>query len=191
MVRLIGRAFAFILLVVGSAALGADPIKDMAVQSLGRPGPQPIPGWHFHSVDLNTGVGGDYIYAGWQRGADDPVTEIDFEAFTESQGSNPRDGWEWSPVDLNAGAGGRWIYMFWKRGGTAPVYNVTFIVTSQSSPFDIPGYKAIHVDLNKGSGGPYIWAYYSTDPDTAELVGGSQKAVELRSGSKLLYTVEE
>lgn len=44
-----------------------------------------------------------------RRGAEYPVTRIDFEAFGEAQGFNLRSEWEWSPVNLNGGAGGRWI----------------------------------------------------------------------------------
>ena len=116
------------------------------------------------------------------------MTQIDFEAFGEAQGSNPRPEWEWSPVDLNGGAGGRWIYMFWKRGGAKPVFNVTFIVTDSSSPFEIPGYTAINVDLNAGSGGPFIWGYYTTDPDNSFIkVNDRGKTIEVRAGNKLLH----
>ena len=84
----------------------ADPIKELAVQSLGQPGPQPVPGFEFNPVDLNKGVGGNFIYIGWQRGPvnDNPVTQIDFEAFREIQNVNPRGDWEWNQLDLNAGA---------------------------------------------------------------------------------------
>jgi hypothetical protein len=184
--RFLGAILALAAICIPGGTSAADPIKDMAVQSLGRSGPQPIPGWEFHSVDLNSGVGGDYIYAGWQRGTDNPVTQVDFEAFGEAQGVNPRADWEWSPVDLNGGAGGRWIYMFWKRGGASPVYNIAFIVTDSSTPFAIPGYTAINVDLNAGSGGPYIWGYYTADPNNSTFTGGGRgKTIELRAGNTL------
>ena len=71
----------------------------MAVQALGHPGPQPVPGFEFNPVDLNKGVGGNFIYIGWQCGPvnDKPVTQIDFEAFREIQNVNPRGDWEWNP----------------------------------------------------------------------------------------------
>jgi hypothetical protein len=145
----------------------ADPIKELTVQSLGRQGPQPVPGFEFSPIDLNKGVGGDFIYIGWQRGPvnDNPVTQIDFEAFREIQNDNPRGDWEWNPIDLNAGAGGRFIYLFWKKGGATPVYNISFFVSPANTPPPIAGYTAINVDLNAGAGGPYVWGYYTTNPD--------------------------
>jgi hypothetical protein len=144
-----------------------DPIKELAVQSLNQPGPQPAPGFEYNPLDLNKGLGGNFIYIGWQRGAvnDNPVTQIDFEAFGEIQNVNPRGDWEWNPLDLKAGAGGKFIYVFWKRGGATPVYNIALIVTPSNTPPPIAGYTPIYVDLNAGAGGPYIWAYYTTKPD--------------------------
>lgn len=166
-------------------ALAADPITRFGVQDLSRPGPTPVAGWYFHPIDLNTGVGGDYIYAGWHRGSGRAVTHVRFRTFSDGQNTNPfGPEWEWSPVDLNRRAGGKYIYMFWKRSpGSAPVYNMTFMVTSANSPPPLSGYQAIAVDLNAGAGGPYIWPYVTYDSSNADE---RSKSLELRGDGEML-----
>jgi hypothetical protein len=155
------------LTMLASTLHGSDPITELAVQDLSRPGPLPVPGWYFNPVDLNSGVGGDFIYAGWRRGTGAPITHLSFGLFNEGHSQNPwaSSGWSWNPVDLNKGAGGRYIYMFWKSvpAGYRPIYDIAFTVTSSSSPPPLPGYDPIGVDLNAGAGGPYIFAYVSYD----------------------------
>ncbi|WP_156438175.1 MULTISPECIES: hypothetical protein [Burkholderia] len=140
-----------------------SPINALTTQAGSTPGPQYQPPWDFISVDTNTGVGGQYIYLGYQCGDSNPVTSLNFVAYDQAQ-SNPPSGWNWSPQDLNAGAGGKYIYMTWKNGeaGKKPITAIMLLVIDSSSPPAIEGYTAIHQDLNQGAGGPYIWPYYST-----------------------------
>jgi len=162
----------------------AQPIVNLTVQDLQSRGPKPVAGWTFSPVDLNTGVGGDYIYVGWQRGTSKPITRLSFGAYNRSQQGNPAPNWEWNPTDLNRGAGGQYIYMFWKRDpGFQPIYGITFIVTPQSSPPPVPGYQAINLDLNRGAGGPYIWAYVTHQRSLSHKFA-ARSAIK-RSGKKL------
>ncbi|MGV1833429.1 hypothetical protein ACQZ6C_01615 [Rhizobium rhizogenes] len=126
-------------------------------------GPKYQPPWDFIPVDTNTGVGGKYIYIGYQRGSNNALTSLNFVAYDQAQ-SNPPSGWSWTGQDLKQGAGGKFIYMIWKNGesGKKPITAITLLVTNQSSPPAIEGYQAINQDLNQGAGGPYIWPYYST-----------------------------
>ena len=98
------------------ARAAALPFTNLTIQSIGRAGPLPISGWEFTPVDLNSGVGGNYIYAGWQRGDEPPITRIGFASFSQAQQDNPYPDWEWNANDLNRGAGGRFIYMFGSSG---------------------------------------------------------------------------
>lgn len=141
----------------------ASPINALKTQCDNSPGPLYERGWDFYPVDTNTGVGGKFIYIGFQTGDTNPVTSLDFKAYGSAQ-ANPPPGWSWSPQDLKEGAGGKYIYMMWQNGeaGKAPILSILLIVTSDSHQADIPGYIAIHQDLNQGAGGPYIWPYYST-----------------------------
>ncbi|WP_246791858.1 hypothetical protein [Burkholderia perseverans] len=135
----------------------------LTTQAGNTPGPQYQPPWDFNTVDTNTGVGGEYIYIGYQYGDSDPVTSLNFVAYDHAQ-SNPPSGWNWSSQDLKAGAGGKYIYMTWKNGeaGKKPITAIMLLVINSSSPPPIEGYISIHQDLNQGAGGPYIWPYYST-----------------------------
>lgn len=158
-----------------------SPINNLTIQSIWERGPRSIQGWYFNPVDLNTGVGGAYIYAGWQRGNNHPITSLGFGTYSTSQQDNPWPGWNWNMNDLNRGAGGRFIYMFWRSNpGYRPIYNITFLVTGLSSPPSIPGYQAISVDLNMGSDGPYIWPYvtYSSNLGSDAAI----KGFDLREG---------
>ncbi|MFA8393293.1 hypothetical protein ACEPUD_24570 [Burkholderia ubonensis] len=140
-----------------------SPINALTTQAGSTPGPQYQPPWDFLTVDTNTGVGGQYIYIGYQCGDGNPVTSLNFVAYDQAQ-SNPPSGWSWSSQDLNAGAGGKYIYMTWKNGeaNKKPITAIMLLVIDSSSPPAIEGYTAIHQDLNQGAGGPYIWPYYST-----------------------------
>ncbi|AYG66284.1 MULTISPECIES: hypothetical protein [unclassified Rhizobium] len=125
-------------------------------------GPKYQPPWDFIPVDTNTGVGGKYIYIGYQRGSNNPVTSLNFVAYDQAQ-SNPPSGWSWTGQDLKQGAGGKFIYMIWKSGeARSPITAITLLVTNQSSPPSIQGYESIRQDLNQGAGGPFIWPYFST-----------------------------
>lgn len=139
------------------------PINSLTTQVDSTAGPKYQPPWDFIPVDTNTGVGGDYIYIGYQCGGNDPVTSLNFVAYDHGQ-SNPPSGWNWNGQDLKQGAGGKYIYMVWKNGETnkEPITAITLLVTDQSSPPAIKGYESIGQDLNQGAGGPYIWPYFST-----------------------------
>lgn len=141
----------------------ATPINNLTNQVDSSPGPMSQPPWSFLPTDTNTGVGGKYIYVGYTLGNDNPVTSINFVAYSQAQ-ANPPSGWSWTGQDLKEGAGGKYIYMVWKNGqpGVPPITALMLLVTNQSSPPQIAGYTAIEQDLNQGAGGPYIWPYYST-----------------------------
>ncbi|UWU25677.1 hypothetical protein N2601_30045 (plasmid) [Rhizobium sp. CB3060] len=141
----------------------ATPIQQLTNQVDDNPGPRYQPPWEFLSIDTNTGVGGKYIYIGYMLGQENPVTSVDFVAYSQAQ-ANPPSGWSWTGQDLKQGAGGKFIYMVWKNGepGKQPITALQLLVTGQSSPPHIAGYQAINQDLNQGAGGPYIWPYYST-----------------------------
>jgi len=138
-------------------------INGFSVQQLNHKGPKQQIGWQFSEIDLNEGIGGDYIYVGFSRG-EDPVTNLNFVSYSRPQ-ENPPEGWLWpGPYDLNKGAGGKYIYLAYQKGGKNPIYNIHFVSTYQSKPPVVPGYTAIQTDLNEGAGGPYIWGYYTTAP---------------------------
>ncbi|MGC1304097.1 MAG: hypothetical protein WA840_17155 [Caulobacteraceae bacterium] len=139
------------------------PINQLMNQVDDSSGPKYQEPWRFLPTDTNTGVGGKYIYIGYQLGANNPVTSINFYAYDDRQ-SNPPVGWNWTGQDLKQGAGGKYIYMVWKNGepNVPPITAITLLVTKDSSPPPISGYEAIRQDLNQGAGGPYIWPYYST-----------------------------
>jgi hypothetical protein len=148
----------------------ATPINNLKTQCDNSAGPLYEAGWDFYSVDTNTGVGGKFIYIGYQLGDATPVTSLDFKAYSDAQ-SSPPAGWSWSSQDLKEGAGGKFIYMLWKNDEAekAPILSVLLVVTPLSEQPTIPGYIAIHQDLNQGAGGPFIWPYYSTTvPFTAK-----------------------
>jgi hypothetical protein len=137
-------------------------ITNLKTQVDANKGPLDEPGWHFNHTDLNSGVGGKFIYTGFQRGESPPVTSLYYAAFDTSQ-SNPLAGWQWDGVDLNTGAGGKFIYMFWKTGEQrSPITSINYVVTSNSSPPYLQNYIPVGCDLNEGAGGPFIWGYYST-----------------------------
>ena len=138
------------------------PLNALKVQCASSVGPLYERGWDFYFDDLNKGVGGKYIYVGYKRGMDRPVTSINFKAFDKAQ-SEPEQGWEWSPEDLSKGAGGKYIYMYWKRGepGRKPIVDLMFQTVRNGTPAKILGWRQVGPDLNRGSGGPYIWAYYT------------------------------
>lgn len=150
----------------GEIKMTCLPFNELTVLDLTEKGPTNVPGWTFNSTDLNSGVGGDFIYVGYETGDDNPITSITFKSYDQSQQDNPMKtaDWEWNPIDLNRNAGGKFIYMFWKvnEPGNSPICNLIFTVSDQSSPYNIPGYVGINQDLNEGAGGPYIFAYYST-----------------------------
>ncbi len=138
-------------------------ITALTTQAGSTPGPHYQPPWDFITTDTNSGVGGEYIYIGYQRGDQHPITSLNFVAYDKAQ-SNPPEGWEWSPQDLKAGAGGKFIYMTWKanEANKKPITAIMLLVINASSPPEIDGYTSIHQDLNQGAGGPFIWPYYST-----------------------------
>jgi hypothetical protein len=144
------------------------PINQLMNQVDDSSGPKYQPPWSFLPTDTNTGVGGKYIYIGYQLGDRDPVTAIDFLAYGNAQ-ANPPPGWNWTGQDLKQGAGGKYIYMVWKNEpGKPPITALTLLVTKDSSPPPISGYEAIRQDLNQGAGGPYIWPYFSMTASMAE-----------------------
>ena len=139
------------------------PFNNLMVQDLTEKGPVPLECWNIIPTDLNSGVGGDFIYVGYQTGDDNPITSITFKSYSQSQKTNPMPEWQWYPCDLNNGAGGDYIYMFWMQNekDKDPITNLMFLVIEQSEPPIISGYTSIKEDLNNGAGGPYIFAYYS------------------------------
>ncbi|MCG7564195.1 MULTISPECIES: hypothetical protein [Pseudoalteromonas] len=136
-------------------------ISNLKIQKDTTIGPLFEKGWDFFTTDLNQGVGGDFLYVGYQQLPDQAVTAINFIAYDSPQ-ENSIPGWEWSPIDLNSGAGGKYIYMYWQIDGEGPaITDLLFLPTDQNEPYKIDGYTHVGVDLNEGAGGPYIWAYYS------------------------------
>jgi hypothetical protein len=137
-------------------------LTNLTVQVDGERGPFYQPGWDFYLTDLNSTVGGKYIYIGYQTNGSQPITNVNFIAYSSAQ-ANSIPGWNWSPADLNSGAGGKYIYMYWNYDvGQPPIQSLAFVVTNQSVPPQIPGFQHVGCDLNEGAGGDYIWAYYST-----------------------------
>lgn len=147
-------------------------ITNLMTQLDNAKGPISQDGWNFIPVDLNSGVGGAYIYTGYQLGgAGDAITAINYIAY-DTQQDNPPVGWQWDGVDLNSGAGGKYIYMVWQTGGATPITSLMYQVTHNNEPPYEANYTPVGCDLNEGAGGPYIWGYYST---TVAAVPMSQK----------------
>lgn len=137
-------------------------LTNLMVQAIDNQGPNYVKGWDFFPTDLNSGVGGKFIYVGYQTGDQNPVTSITFKSFDDAQ-EKSMEGWQWSGQDLNQGAGGAYIYMYWKTGelDVPAIKDLLFLVISNDTPPSIDGWISIRQDLNQGAGGPYIWPYYS------------------------------
>ncbi|MFF3547337.1 hypothetical protein ACFYXD_36585 [Streptomyces platensis] len=118
------------------------------------------PGWTKINVDLNEGVGGEYLYFAYEKdGTDRPITDIYF-LIGQDQPTPP--GYEKIDVDLNRGAGGAYIYATFTRAPGDPIQELTAISSNDPSANPPNGFKRIDVDLNTGAGGKYIYLCYRT-----------------------------
>ncbi|WP_125564288.1 hypothetical protein [Pseudoalteromonas rubra] len=96
------------------------------------------------TADLDQGVGGDYIYSGYQQLPGQSVTVILVKAYDSPQ-KNSISGWEWSPIDLNSGAKGKYIYMYWQIDGQDPaITELLFLPTDHNEPTKL---IAIHTQV--------------------------------------------
>ncbi|RUS26299.1 hypothetical protein BC938DRAFT_470960 [Jimgerdemannia flammicorona] len=94
-----------------------DPVTSLDFLIQDNEGPRIPHGWTSDYTDLNTGVGGKYIYLIWRTGeaGERPITAI---AFRSSKGSNPPDIHGFTAVhkDLCSRAGGSYMWGYYHRG---------------------------------------------------------------------------
>lgn len=138
------------------------------------------PGWQRIEVDLNRGVGGDFLYIIYRReiGAS-PLRDL---MVVKGQHAAPPAGYVKIPIDLNKGAGGDWLFLCYSRAGSNPPIVALDVVAGSSSVRIPPGFTKVPVDLNAGCGAhtPYIYLCYRRDSAPPPI----SLAVELRGFNK-------
>ncbi|MFE7591430.1 hypothetical protein ACFU6K_18690 [Kitasatospora sp. NPDC057512] len=119
--------------------------------------PVPVPtGWKKIDTDLNSGVGGDYLYLVYERhDQDEPITDIRILVGDEK----PPKGYEKIPVDLNKGAvdadSGKPHPLFMavtRKGDGKPIEDLRIAswVDGEKKVDPPSGYSRIDTDLNAG-----------------------------------------
>ncbi|KAI1080259.1 hypothetical protein F5B20DRAFT_539982 [Whalleya microplaca] len=127
----------------------------------------PTPGYQKLNFDLNSTVGGKYIYLCYHKASYDsfgpnkpPITDLAVIFNNETTPS----GYTKMSTDLNAGAGGKFVYLCYKTGeynpGTA-ILDITAFSGSKSDVSPPYGFTKISRDLNAGAGGKYIFFGYA------------------------------
>ncbi|HCG35544.1 MAG TPA: hypothetical protein DER23_04275 [Clostridiales bacterium] len=131
---------------------------------------------HIVNLDLNTSVGGYWIYLGYKTTTDkaNAITNLVANYYSESTSSNlTYNGIKYNiiPVDLNKGAKGKYIYLYYTRDQKAgnPICAIQYQHNEkfQFEHVKADGYNPVNtilndnaVDLNKGSGGDYIYLWF-------------------------------
>ena len=120
-------------------------------------------------MDLNTNVGGDFIYFCFKY-ASKGETAVNGIYFTNVSNPTPQSGYTLIGPDLNDGAGGKYIYTFIRKGSTDVIKKFrlsmsfndggTNAIANCIDSYNDNGYTIAGPDLNDGAGQPYIYACY-------------------------------
>lgn len=143
------------------------PVTDIAILDSGStPYIYPPAGYYRVPVDLNQGVGGDYIFLAYLIGnAAQPITGL-YVSSQGGPGAQPPAGYVTaSPeTDLNKGVGGRYLYLCYTTDPAVgqPITNLNVVAGSSKNPPVPDGWSIVNADLNEGAGGAYIYLIYTT-----------------------------
>ncbi|KAI2471267.1 MAC/Perforin domain-containing protein [Annulohypoxylon bovei var. microspora] len=127
----------------------------------------PTPGYQKIDYDLNSTVGGDYIYLCYHKASYNSLGSNN-RAITDltvifDQESTPY-GYTKMSTDLNAGAKGKYVYLCYKTSDYDSDEAILDIRVFGGKSYDVAppyGFTKIERDLNAGAGGDYIFFGYA------------------------------
>lgn len=132
-------------------------ISEVTVINGGNSGIAPPAGYTRINTDLNSGSGGDYIYACFKRGDGTPITGLAVTEGATPEGNSAK--WTRINVDLNRNAGGAYIYLWYTKDPNCSEI-INLIVLKGENVSAPEGFKKIGFDLNRGAGGAFLFFAY-------------------------------
>ncbi|KAI2618053.1 MAC/Perforin domain-containing protein [Hypomontagnella submonticulosa] len=127
----------------------------------------PTPGYIKFNYDLNSTVGGEFIYLCYHKVSYDSLKQ-NKDAITDLvvlfDNEDTPSGYKKLSTDLNAGAKGKFIYLAYKEGSYNSDTAILDVTVFGSKHYDVAppyGFTKINHDLNAGAGGDYIFFGYA------------------------------
>lgn len=123
------------------------------------------------NVDLNKGVGGNFIYIWYRKQSGHaPIAKIQLTFNDEMARGLDRVGYTKIDKDLSAGAGGDYIYLWYYRGSgefNTPIVDIYVTTVAESEVCMLRnGWERLTCDLNRNSKGNWIHVWVKRERQT-------------------------